>query len=451
MRVALIAALACVLVRAGSVSAEDGAREGEFDAKIAPILARRCLDCHKGSDAKGKLDLSRRASAFQGGEGGEAIVGGKLDESLLWEKIAADEMPPKAPLSAEEKGTIREWIASGASWGTDPIDAFQLTTSRRAGRDWWALQPVRKPDIPGEGRNLSPIDAFLRKELDTQGLTPEPPANSSTLIRRLTFDLTGLPPSPEEVETFARDDSPEALEKLVDRLLDSPQYGVRWARWWLDLARYGESNGYEYDEFRPNAWRYRDWVVNALNHDLPYDEFARLQIAGDVLQPNDARATEATGFLVAGAYDTAGQNQQSPPMKAIVRADEMEDIIGTVGQTFLGLTVHCARCHDHKFDPIRQREYYQFASALDGVRHGERDLSSIDPDTASSRAKLGEWIAQVETIEAPARSKILADRRSRNAQAPDPVASWEFDQGPTIGGAPSRSLRKVAHRSLPRG
>ena len=162
---------------------------------------------------------------------------------------------------------------------------------------------------------------------------------------------------------------------MLDRYLASPQYGVRWARWWLDLARYGESNGYEFDEFRPAAWRYRDWVVDSFNRDRPYDEFARLQLAGDVLRPNDADAIAATGFLVAGAYDTVGQTQQSQLMRAVVRSDEIEDLVGTVGQTFLGVTVNCARCHDHKFDPIRQKEYYGIASAL--IRSSSRRARSF--------------------------------------------------------------------------
>ena len=275
---------------------------------------------------------------------------------------------------------------AGRAWGTDPIDPYQVTTSRRAGRDWWSLQPVRRPQPPAVRRAgwvRTPIDAFVLQKLEASGLAPAPEAEKRQLIRRLSFDLTGLPPTPEEVDAFLNDTSPDAYERLVDRYLASPQYGVRWARWWLDLARYGESNGFEFDEFRPTAWRYRDWVVDALNRDRPYDEFARLQLAGDVLRPDDPEAVEATGFLVAGAYDTAGQNQQSLAMKAVVRSDELEDIIGTVSQTFLGLTVNCARCHDHKFDPVRQVEYYQIASALSGVRHGERDLSEIDPETVA--------------------------------------------------------------------
>jgi len=379
MNASIIPTLAWMVLTGSMASAgEEPGQGGDFDAQVAPILVRRCLDCHSGPDPKGKLDLSNRATALKGGKHGSAIVPGKIDESRLWERVASDEMPPKSPLPAPEKAVIRRWIGAGARWGTDPIDPFQVTTARRAGRDWWSLQPVKRPGPPAVGRlgwARGPIDGFVLEKLEVNGLGPAADAERRSLARRLSFDLLGLPPAPEEVDAFLSDTAPGAYERLVDRYLASPQYGVRWARWWLDLARYGESHGFEFDEFRPSAWRYRDWVVDALNRDMPYDEFARLQLAGDVLRPNDAGAVTATGFLVAGPYDTAGQGQQSETMKAVVRADELEDLIGTVGQTFLGLTVNCARCHDHKFDPIRQVEYYGLASALSGVRHGERDLS----------------------------------------------------------------------------
>jgi hypothetical protein len=364
-------------------------RRRDFDREVAPILARRCLDCHSGADPKGKLDLSRRATALAGGKGGPAVVPGKVDESLFWDRVSDDEMPPKSPLPAAEKAALRTWIAAGAPWGTDPIDPFQVTTPRRAGRDWWSLQPLDRPRPPVIGpayRARNPIDAFVVEKLTANGLSPAAEAERRTLARRLSFDLLGLPPAPEEVDAFVRDTSSGAYEHLLDSYLASPQYGVRWARWWLDLARYAESHGFEFDEVRPSAWRYRDWVVTAFNRDLPYDEFARLQIAGDVIRPSDAGAIKATGFLVAGPFDTAGQNQQSNIMKAVVRGDELEDMIGTLGQTFLGLTVNCARCHDHKFDPIRQAEYYAIASALSGVRHGERDLSQIDHEKSKAYA-----------------------------------------------------------------
>jgi hypothetical protein len=249
------------------------------------------------------------------------------------------------------------------------------------------------------------------------------------LIRRVCFDLTGLPPDPEAIDAFVADQTPGAYTRMVDRYLASPQYGVRWARWWLDLARYGESNGFEFDEFRPAAWRYRDWVVDSFNRDRPYDEFARLQLAGDVLHPHDSSAIAATGFLTAGAYDTVGQTQQSLFMRAVVRSDEIEDLVGTVGQTFLGVTVNCARCHDHKFDPIRQTEYYRIASALSGVRHGERDLSAIDATAAAVRSRIKELQSRVEAIERPARDQILAHRERNPVAPPDPIAAWNFETG----------------------
>ncbi len=247
------------------------------------------------------------------------------------------------------------------------------------------------------------------------------------MIRRLSFDLLGLPPTPDEVEAFVLDDRDDAYERLVDRLLASPQYGVRWARLWLDLARYGESNGFEHDEFRPDSWPYRDWVVNALNRDMPYDRFARLQLAGDVLEPDNPEAIEATGFLVAGAYDSVGQTQQSEAMRRVVRQDEMEDIISTVGQTFLGLTIHCARCHDHKFDPIRQVDYYRFSAALAGVRHGVRDLTTLDPDVLEDTRRIENHNAELANLERPIREQIRAERGAKTPIT-EPIARWDFRQ-----------------------
>jgi hypothetical protein len=417
--------LACAAAsRAGDAGAAD------FDREVAPLLARHCLDCHSGADPKGAFDISRRKTAFSGGKSGSPIAPGKPEESLLWERVAGDEMPPKAPLSASEKTVLRQWIAGGAHWGTDPIDPFQVTTARRAGRDWWSLQPVKRP-APAAGRCREPVrsrvDQFIIEKLAAQGLKPAPEADRRVLIRRLSFQLKGMPPSPGEIDAFVQDDSPDAYERLVDRYLASPEYGVRWARWWLDLARFGESNGYEFDEFRPAAWRYRDWVVDALNRDTPYDQFASLQLAGDVLQPDDSAAIAATGFLVAGAFDTVGQNQLSNVMKAIVRSDELEDLVGTVGQTFLGLTVNCARCHDHKFDPIRQTEYYRIASALAGVRHGERDLSGTDPGAVALRTRTAALRAQIAAIESPVRERIIAGREKPRVVLPKPVLAWNFD------------------------
>jgi len=441
----LILAAAVALAERCAAAAD---RAVDFDRRVAPVLAAHCLECHSGPAPKGGLDLSRQDRAFAGGESGPAIVAGKPDESLLLQRIADGEMPPKKPLPAEEVALLKEWIAGGAAWGTSPIDPFRATTSTRAGYDWWSLQPFARPNPPAVERAdfvRNPIDSFVLAKLESVGLAPSPEADRRTLIRRVTFDLTGLPPTPEEVAAFVSDPDALAYEKLVDRLLASPHLGEKWARHWLDLARFGESNGFEYDEPRRNAWPYRDWVIGVLNDDLPFDEFARRQVAGDVLAPGDPRAITATGFLVAGAYDTAGQNQQSAAMKAVVRQDELEDVISTVSQTFLGLTAHCARCHDHKFDPIRQSEYYQLASALGGVRHGERDLTTpaerqeLQRLAAEREERLQVVGARLEAIDEPVREQILAERQSaadaprpgasdsRDA-LPRPVARWEFDR-----------------------
>ncbi len=356
----------------------------DFDRDVAPILIDNCLDCHSGAEPKGGLNLADADSARRGGESGTVIVPGKFDLSLLWQRVDSDEMPPKKTLSDPERQTLRNWIAGGAKWGTSPIDMYRTTTSKRAGTDWWALQPVARPDVPVVGLKppiRNPIDAFVLGKRVRQGLTPSAEATARVLLRRLSFDLTGLPPAPEQVSQFEQamlQSGEAAFNDLVNRLLDSKHFGERWGRHWLDVVRFGESQGYERDKLRTDSWYYRDWVIDAFNSDMPYDEFVRQQLAGDILYPGNASAVIATGFLVAGPWDEVGQSQQSTAMKAVVRQDEIEDYVGTIAQTFLGLTVNCARCHDHKFDPILQKEYYQLASAVGGVRHGSRDVVSAN-------------------------------------------------------------------------
>jgi hypothetical protein len=413
------------------------AQTPDFDRQVAPILASRCLDCHSGAEPKGKLDLSQAKLALAGGESGPAIEPGKPAASLLWERIAANEMPPKHPLPAAEREAIKAWIAAGAKWGTDPIDPFRYSTAARAGYDWWSLQPIKRPPVPAiqnpKSKIQNPIDAFILAKLEEKGLTPSPPADPRTLIRRLSFDLTGLPPSPEEVELFADESirNPQsAIRNLASRLLNSPHYGERWARHWLDIAHFGESDGYEYDKMRPHAWRYRDWVIDALNRDLPFDQFARLQIAGDVLAPEgkeDKSAIVATGFLVAGAFD--GLQPKGDVMKLIMRQDELEDIVSLVSQTFLGLTVNCARCHDHKFDPVRQTDYYRLASSLAGVKRGDRDVSvQVPEEIAKAEKRVAD---ELLAIDLPVRKAIRARRQAaaaNNPEPPKPLAQWEFDR-----------------------
>ena len=442
-----------LLLWAVSCASATAAEPPDFDREVAPILASRCLDCHSGAEPKGGLDLSASQSAAIGGDSGEAaFVASKPDESLLWQRIVADEMPPKHPLPAKEKSILKAWIAAGARWGTDPIDRFRFTTASRAGYDWWSLQPLVRPHVPAiqnpKSKIQNEIDAFILHSLEANHLTASPSADRRTLLRRTYFDLIGLPPTPEDMEEFLSS-SPrlpvpsssagdketrrqgvdeKAYEAVVDELLDSPHYGERWARHWLDVAHFGESDGYEYDRMRPHAWRYRDWVINALNRDMPFDEFARLQIAGDVLQPDDANAIIATGFLVAGAHDFLKPKGEAQQM--VMRQDELEDIVGIVGQTFLGLTVHCARCHDHKFDPIRQTDYYRLASALSGVNRGNRDIPAKPPTelVAAHAAVEKELLA----IVGKAREAVLTKRRAEAGERrdpPKPIARWEFDEG----------------------
>jgi mono/diheme cytochrome c family protein len=418
-------------------------RADDFDAVVAPLLARKCLGCHNATDKKGGLNLASATAARAGGESGEIIVAEKPEESLLWEKVSQNEMPPKKPLANDEKEILRRWLAGGAKWGTDPIDLFKYTSATRAGYDWWSLRPLKRPELPSgtdDGQVRNPIDRFILAGLRARGLRLSPEADKRTLIRRLSFDLLGLPPNPSDVARFLADERPDAYARLVERLLESPHYGERWGRHWLDVVRFGESQGFERDKLRPNSWPYRDWVIAAFNDDLPYDEFVRLQLAGDVLYPADPRAVIATGFLVAAPWDEVGQTQQSAAMKAVVRQDELEDLIGVTGQTFLGLTVNCARCHDHKFDPVSQIEYYRMAADFAGVRHGERESRSPDAagkDDRGAAVRRGE-LAQIEkrlddglaAFDAPVRQRILERRKTAPAPTvalPRPIARWEFD------------------------
>jgi Protein of unknown function (DUF1553)/Protein of unknown function (DUF1549)/Planctomycete cytochrome C len=348
-----------------------------FDAEIAPILARHCLECHGRSLQKGKLALMTVKSAMAGGASGPAIVAGKPEASLLLEYVDSGEMPRgRPPLTDAEKRRLRRWIADGAVWGMPEIDPYLTTTDRRAGYDWWSLQPVANPAPPAVRDARWPrksIDRFILAHLETRNLRPAPEADRRTLIRRLSFDLTGLPPEPEEVERFIQDGDTAAYEKLVDRLLGSPRYGERWARHWLDVVRFGESEGFEYNHIRNNAWRYRDWVVQAFNRDLSYAEFVRQQIAGDVFYPGDLDALIATGYHVCGTWDVVAHTEGSSEMQKATRFDEMEDLVSTFGQSFLGLTIACARCHDHKFDPISQTDYYRVSALLAGVNQEKEE------------------------------------------------------------------------------
>lgn len=428
--------LACLAacVALVSVTAAQDVRSVSFEKSIAPLLLSKCVTCHSGDEAKGGLDLISAEKLRTGGESGAGVVPGKPNESPIWQRISADEMPPKHPLTADEKAAIKTWIEAGAVWTGGVLDPLKISTDQRAGYDWWSLQPLSKvvcPLIADPSGVREPIDSFVQAQLNAKGFHPTPPADRRVLIRRVTFDLLGLPPAPEEIDEFLADKRPDAYERLVDRLLASPHYGERWARHWLDIVRFGESNGFERDLPRPNAWPYRDWVLEALNRDMPYDEFVRWQLAGDIIAPNNLDAMRAVGFLVAGPHDTVVPVVDR--MRATMRQDELEDTIGVVGQTFLGLTVNCARCHDHKFDPITAKEYYQIASALAGADHGEREFTP--PETtrqlATWQSRIDQLTKQLQDQETPIREKILAERVRTPGDVPSPnlpvpIAAWDF-------------------------
>lgn len=380
MQLPLLNTMGLALAGLLATAAASTAFAADFEKDIRPILQSRCVECHGPQKQKGGLRLDARAFAFKGGEKGAVISPNDPGHSSLWNRINAtdddERMPPKGErLTAIQSTLIRDWISAGAVWPESQADRDAAADKRL---QHWAFQPVKSISVPAaSGTGSNPIDAFIRAKLQEKQLHPSPEADRRTLIRRLSFDLLGLPPTPEEVQAFERDHSPRAYEDLVDRLLQSPHYGERWARHWLDIAHYADTHGFERDQIRPNAWRYRDYVIDALNSDKRYDRFIREQIAGDVLSPGDPDSVIATGFLAAGPWDFVGQVEtKSPALNRAARAGDLDDIVTQVITATMGLTINCARCHDHKLDPITQKEYYQLTSVFAGVKRAERDIDA---------------------------------------------------------------------------
>jgi hypothetical protein len=350
-------------------------RHIDFATEIQPLLAAKCLSCHSAAKQKSGFRLDSREAGIKGGDNySPAIKPGHSAESPLIHLVAGlvpDMTMPRQGerLTAEQIGMLRAWIDQGAVWPEGSVLAADKPQIH------WAFKPLTRPPEPKTHDFITPIrnpiDAFVFAKLAEQHLPPSSEADRRTLIRRLYFDLLGLPPTPEAVEAFVQDPRPNAYENLVQQLLASPRYGECWARHWLDVVRFAETHGFEMNQPRPNAWRYRDYVIRAFNDDKPYDQFVMEQLAGDVFG-----ADEATGFIVGGAWDQV--KSPDPVLTANQRADELHDMVSTTGSAFLGLTVGCARCHDHKFDPIPQRDYYSLAAVFAGVRHGERKLRSAE-------------------------------------------------------------------------
>src|SRR4051812_13521069 len=349
-----------------------------FEKDVRPLLETRCLKCHGGGEkVKGGLRLTSRDGLQKGGDLGPVIDPDKPAESLLLRAISyRDEklqMPPDGRLPPEAVATLTKWAGMGAPFPPGSLVAAKgegrpkVPTPEQA-RSFWSFKPVKRPDVPTVKHAewvRNPIDAFVLAKLEEKGFTPAPPATKVQLIRRACYDLTGLPPTPAEVDAFVNDVSPDAWEKLIDRLLASPHYGEKWGRHWLDLVRFAETNSYERDGPKPNAWRFRDYVIKSFNDDKPYDRFVREQIAGDEM-PEAKTSSEplvATGYYRLGIWD----DEPTDPVQS--RYDGLDDIVATTGQVFLGLTVDCARCHDHKIDPIPQRDYYKLLAFFHNINH----------------------------------------------------------------------------------
>ncbi len=350
----------------------------DFAKEVGPILERHCLKCHKPGNEKGDLSLASAADLMESG----SLIPGSPDESYLLEIVtpAEENGPPEMPkegdpLTANERDVLRRWIAGGADWPESVV----LREPSLADESWWSLQPLADgnppevPEAPVDWRT-HPVDRFIFAALAEKGLQPSARASRRELIRRATYDLLGLPPTPEETAAFEADSEPGAWERLIDRLLESPHYGERWGRHWLDVIRFGESRGYERNEIINNAWPFRDYVIGAFNDDKPFDQFAREQLAGDVIGGDDPTVAVATTFLVCGPYDDVGN--QDPAQAAQIRANTIDDIIRGTMEAFIGLTVGCARCHDHKFDPIDQTDYYALYATFAGVTHGSREVGT---------------------------------------------------------------------------
>ncbi len=392
-----------------------------FSHEIRPIMERTCWNCHGDAIQSSGLDLSTREAALAGGNRGPAIIPGNAEDSRLFRQLAGLEgptMPLGVPLSDEEVEKFRVWINEGAVWDEGPAttvagDEFSAfaTSVPDSARTYWAFQLPEQSNVPDSSKFDHPIDRFLDAKREESNIEAAPQANKLTLLRRAYLDLIGLPPTLEQTEAFLNDDSPDAWERVIDELLDSPHYGERWARHWLDVARYADSDGYEQDVDRDNAWRYRDYIVNAFNNDKPYDKFITEQIAGDELDEPTHESRIATGFLRAGPR--VNFREKDNPER---RWDYLDDVVATVGRGVLGMTIQCARCHDHKFDPILQKDYYSMTASLFG--YVETDWPMLPDDQAqeylAKTAEIDDQVSQIRErireIEQPYLTELKIER-----------------------------------------
>jgi mono/diheme cytochrome c family protein len=392
----------------GAASLAAATAEEIFREQIQPVLVRDCQGCHGKRQSLANLDLSDREGALKGGGRGPALLPGKPSESLLIQVLEGRnnlQMPPGGPekkLPAATVAAFRKWVAAGAVWpGSEPAAATWNLTEQ----DLWAFRPVRRLD-PAKS-----IDTFLNAPLRAKQIAPAPKADRRTLIRRVTIDLTGLPPTPEDVEAFVSDEAPKAWGRLIERLLASPRYGERWGRHWLDVVRYADTNGFSNDFERPNAWRYRDYVIRSFNQDKPYDRFLLEQVAGDEIDPENPEAVIATGFLRAGPWEHTMMS-----VEAVTRQLFLDDVTHATANVFLGLTLGCARCHDHKFDPIPTKDYYRVQSVFATTEFARpatpflasENTASLPEGRASMKTRHDEAIARIGEYREKAAVKLMA-------------------------------------------
>ena len=360
-----------------------------FNSQVKPILQQNCFQCHGGgTEVEGGLQLTSREKILEGGDYGAAVSLENPADSFLLQMVGygqeTAQMPPDGKLDDASLEILAKWINIGLPY---PVQDTDVQPESKTASDYWAYRPLNHPQVPSVQASdwvSNPIDAFILAKLEAHGLTPAAPANKLTLIRRVYYDLTGLPPSPEAVEAFLNNTSADAYEKLINKLLKSPRYGEKWGRHWLDLVRYAETNGYENDSDKPYVWRYRDYVINAFNKDKPYDEFIKEQLAGDELRPVTTETVIATGYHKLGVWD------DGPADRKLARYDYLDDIVSTTGQVMLGMTVGCARCHDHKIDPISTRDYYSLLAFFHDITPNNRGpLADIGtPEQQAVRDKL---------------------------------------------------------------
>lgn len=451
--VLVVATAMCRLLVSGNIQAADDSAALEFFEKsVRPLLVKHCYECHSASDADGGLNLDSKAGVAKGGDSGAVIVGGAPDRSLLIEAVRYKnrdlQMPPKGRLSEAEIGILEKWVGLGVPDSrTESSDGGIRPTgmSIEDGHKFWSFMPVSDPEVPSVQKVdwvQTPIDAFVVSKLEERQTGPAARADKRTLLRRVTFDLIGLPPTPEEVAAFLADESSDAFGKVVERLLESPQYGVRWGRHWLDVARYADSNGLDENLAFGNAWQYRDYVVDSFNHDKPFDQFLIEQLAGDLVPGSSRETKTATGFLVLGAKVLA------EPDKEKLFMDTIDEQLDTVGKAFLGMTIGCARCHDHKFDPFKLKDYYAlaaifkstqtFGDSQTGVIKHWHEYSFATEEELAELKKIDGELAKLKSAASSFKSKAtVALRNAARAKATEYLmAAASF--------APDASLNEVA-------